>query len=280
MLKYIINNDLIDQDKAVIGVFDTTLLRGYGIFDFFRLEGHIPLFIDDHLDRFYRSAEFLRLTPPLTKTQLKVKINEMLLINQLENSGVRLLLTGGQSPNGFFPGNPTLIVINEPMSPPDKNQQNKGIKLVSLEYQRDLPEVKSINYLIGIYNWPKVLEANAHDLLYVSNGFVSELTRSNFFIVNENDIIITPKTGILKGINRMKLIELCHRKYSLEERPVSWEEVIHAKEAFITGTSKKITPVIQIDCYIIANGKPGPITRQLQKQYDQMIENYVKQHAN
>jgi len=274
-MKYILNDKLIDQDRAFIHVHDLALLRGYGIFDFFRLIGSVPLFIDDHLNRFYRSAAYLRLEPPLSKQELKAKIIEMLEVNRIESSGVRIVLTGGESPNGYFIGQPTLFVINEPMGPPIREHFENGIKLISLEYQRDLPEVKSINYLVGIYHLPEVQKADAIDILYKFNGHVSESTRSNFFIVNDDNVIVTPGEGVLKGINRMKLIEMCQGKFPVKERPVSWNEVLNAKEAFITGTSKKVTPVIQIDDRLIADGQPGALTKELQSLYDGFIDNYV-----
>ncbi len=275
-LKYILNNKLVDQNSALVHVHDLGLLRGYGVFDFFRLVGQTPLFFDDHIDRFYRSAEFLHLTPPLSKPELKNLIIEMLSSNQIDNSGVRMVLTGGESPNGYSIGTPTLFVINEPISPPNEEHFTKGIKLISLEYKRDLPEIKSTNYLVGIYNFPKAKQAGASDILYHFNLEISELTRSNFFIIDDKDTIITADQGILLGINRKNVLKMCEGKYKIEERTLMFEELKTAREAFMTGTTKKITPVVQIDDIVIGNGKPGTLTKKLQVMYDQVITDYLE----
>ena len=202
MVKCIFNDGLIDLDKATVHISDLALLRGYGVFDFFRLEDKTPLFIDDHLDRFFNSAKKMRLTPPLGKETLKEKILVMLRANDLANSGVRLVLTGGESPNGYEIGNPTLFAINEPINPLPSWHFKDGIKLISWEYKRELPDVKSINYLMGVYLQPEIKRAGAVDALYYFDGKISELTRSNFYIVDKDNNIVTPDVGILKGVTR------------------------------------------------------------------------------
>ncbi len=271
MVKYIMNDHFVDQDKAFIHVSDLTLLRGYGVFDFFRLSGLTPLFIDDHLERFFNSAEELRLTCPVQKTKLRKMILELIQLNKMENSGMRLLLTGGESSNGYFIGNPTLIVINEPLTAPPEETFTKGIKIITHEYQRDIPIAKTTNYIVGIYHLPKTVASDAADMLYHWNGKITELTRSNIFIVKEDQTIVTPKDEILKGITRKKLIDVARENFIVEERDVYLDELFSASEAFITGTNKRVTPVRQVDDRLIGDGQPGTVTMQLQIDFEQFI---------
>jgi D-alanine transaminase/branched-chain amino acid aminotransferase len=276
MLKYILNDRLVEASEAFVHIGDLALLRGYGIFDFFRLQGKIPLFIDEHIDRFFNSANVLRLESPLSKQSLKKLILEMIDVNSIENSGVRLVLTGGESKNGYDIGTPTLFAINEPITPLPETHFSKGVKLLSCEYLRDIPYVKTINYAMGIYKLPEIRNAGAMDVLYHWKGYISELTRSNFFIVNTEGKIITPGDGILMGITRKHVIELAKKKYDIEERPIHLDEVYAASEAFITGTTKKVMPVYQIDQQLIGKGTPGPITKGLQKVFEIYVERYLK----
>ncbi len=271
MTKYILNDQIVDHDHARVHVTDLALLRAYGVFDFFRLVNLTPLFIDDHIDRFFNSAQTLRLTCPLGKAQLKTLILKLISINSIKNSGIRMVLTGGESHNGYAIGSPTLFVINEPINPLPESHFEKGIKLISYNFRRDLPEVKSINYLVGIYNMPKIQEAGATDLLFYWNNKISESTRSNFFIVDQNDKIITAKKGILKGISRQHVLEVAKQKFTVEERDLFVQELTTAKEAFITGTTKKVMPVYQVDDLIIGDGSRGKVTLELQKMFDQYI---------
>jgi D-alanine transaminase/branched-chain amino acid aminotransferase len=278
MLKYILNDKIIDEDKAFVHVSDLTLLRGYGVFDFFRLVDLQPLYLEDHLARFFRSADILRLKCPLGRKRLKLLISDMISANQIRNSGVRIVLTGGPSETGYSIGKPTLFVINEPISALPKDHFVKGIKLISYEYQRDLPEVKSINYLTGIYKQPDIKKHDAMDLLYHWEGKISELTRSNFFIIDKAGKIATAQSGVLKGINRKHVIAMAKKHHEVEERDIYIGELSEAQEAFITGTTKKVMPVYQVDDVMIGDEQPGPVTRRLQELYDAYIENFLQQH--
>ena len=280
MLKYILNDQIIDQDKALVHVSDLALLRGYGVFDFFRLVELQPLYFNDHIERFYSSADALRLKCPVGRKRLKSMILDIIAANNIQHSGIRVVLTGGASDTGYAIGKPTLFVINEPINPLPENHFSKGIKLISHEYLRDLPEVKSINYLMGIYKLPEVKENGAMDLLFHWNGKISEVTRSNFFMVGQEDKIVTAGKGVLKGVNRKHVISLAKAHFEVDERDMYMDELSHAKEAFITGTTKKVMPVYQIDDIIIGNGLPGPITIKLQRQYEQYISEFLKKDGS
>ena len=275
-MKCILNDQIIDQDKAYIHITDLALLRAYGIFDFFRIVELKPLFFEDHVDRFFTSAERLRLKCPVGKNHLKSMIIELIAANNIKNSGIRMVLTGGESPNGYAIGNPTLFVINEPINPLPENHFSEGIRLISHEYLRDLPEVKTINYLMGIYLTPEIQAKGATDVLYHWNGKISELTRSNFFIVDKNDTIVTPGNGILKGINRMHLLSVAGKHFKVEERDIFMDELKIAREAFITGTTKKVMPVVQVDDLKIGDCKPGETTMKLQQLYDDYIDVFIR----
>ncbi len=277
MTKCILNDQIIDLDKARVHVSDLALLRAYGIFDFFRLVKLKPLFFQDHIERFFHSADVLRLRCPVGRKRLKSMILEIIELNHIENSGIRMVLTGGESPNGYTAGQPTLFVINEPITPLPEAQFRDGIKLISHEYMRDIPEVKTINYLMGIYKLPEIQQQGAMDLLYQWNGKISELTRSNFFIVDQHDTVSTPGNGVLKGINRKHVLLLAREHFKAEERDLFMDELKTAKEAFITGTTKRVTPVIQIDNQIIGSGRPGPITMELQRNFLEYIDKYIRE---
>ena len=277
MLKYILNDKIIDEDKAFVHVSDLALLRGYGVFDFFRLVELQPLYLEDHLARFFRSADALRLKCPIGRKRLRSMIFEMIATNKIQNSGIRIVLTGGASETGYSIGKPTLFVMNETINALPEDHFTKGIKLILHEYIRDLPEVKSINYLTGIYKLPDIKKHHAMDLLYHWNGKISEVTRSNFFIIDKKGKMVTPQSGVLKGINRKYVIGMAKKHFEVEERDLHLTELSTAKEAFITGTTKKIMPVCQIDDITVGDGNPGPITMKLQQEYDAYITNLLQQ---
>ena len=260
-----VNDRFIDEDKATIGIKDLAVRRGFGIFDFFRNAGLKPLFIDRHLDRFYASANRIGLKVPVNQDRLKEICTELIKKNNLPDSGVRLILTGGYSPNGYTPADPNLIITNEPLKLVDEETRNKGVSVISHDYQREFPEVKTINYFTGIMLQKKAEASGAFDVLYHFKGDVLEFTRSNIFAVLNNGTIVTPKNDILLGITRGSVIKLASDKYKVEERNVTMAELLEASEVFMTGTTKRVLPVIKIDDRVIGSGIPGEVSKDLYK---------------
>jgi D-alanine transaminase/branched-chain amino acid aminotransferase len=274
-MQYIINDALVNKPDARIHVSDLALLRGYGIFDFFRLEGLHPLFLDDHLDRFYRSAARLRLVSPVERKELRSLILQMIQRNRIENSGVRIILTGGASADGYSIGTPTLIGTNEPHAKPNDTLVQQGIKVIPCEYVRDIPDVKTLNYSMGIYKQPEIAASRAYDVLYHWKGQVSELTRSNFYIVTQGGTIVTPDKDILPGITRKKILDIAKNEFEVEERTLYLDEVYAASECFITGTTKMVTPVLKVGDHTIGNGQPGKCTRHLQAKFSGLVQEAI-----
>lgn len=251
-----LNDQYIAEEKAVLHFRDLSIQRGYGVFDFFKVENSVPVFLEEHLNRFYFSAEQMRLNIGYTKKELKKIVVELLQKNNADNTGVRMTLTGGYATDGYNLSKPNLIISLHTFSAPTSEQFEKGIKLVSYQHQRQLPHVKSIDYLMAIWLQPFIKQNNADDVLYHQNGIVSECPRSSFFMVTSDNRIVTPARNILKGILQTKLIKLAKTEFEVEERDITIQEIKTAKEAFITSTTKNILPVYQFDDYFFQKQNP------------------------
>jgi branched-chain amino acid aminotransferase len=256
-----INDDFILGQSASIHIRDLSIQRGYGVFDFFKITDNIPVFLDEHLNRFFSSAQQMHLPIGKTKEELKSVIYQLMEKNALPNSGIRLTLTGGYSEDGYKLAKPNLILSQNVFQIPSEEFQ-KGIKLVTYEHQRQLPHVKSIDYLMAIWLQPFIKQQSADDVLYYLNNTITECPRANFFIVTKEDVIVTPGQNILKGITRSKLIKMAATKFRVEERDIDLNEVLHAKEAFISSTTKKILPVHSINGTRLTQ-TAGPVTKEL-----------------
>ena len=266
-----INDSFIEEDKAMLHISDLGILRGYGIFDFFRTVNYLPLFLEDHLDRFFNSAFTMRLQLETTREELKDIIHQLILKNDIPASGIRILLTGGYSTDGYQCTAPNLIITHHPITQRSPESFSKGIKVITHEYRRELPDVKTTNYIMGIWLEEKIKQAEADDVLYYFNGEISECPRSNFFIVTRDDVIVTPGQNILKGITRMKTIEVAKKDYEVEQRIVTMDDIRFARETFLTSTTRRIVPIVQVNDMIISNGRPGTVTTRLDKSLAMMI---------
>lgn len=254
------NDEFLPADKTYIHVSDLATQRGYGIFDFFKVVNGRPHFLDDYLDRFYRSAEVMRLPISLSREELRKVIHELIAKNGQPDCGIKMILTGGYSPDGYEIANPNLIITQHGLTMPGKPLLENGIKVITHEYMRDIPHVKSINYIMGIWLQKQVKDQYAADVLYHMNGDVSEFPRGNIFIVKDDDSVVTPKDRALHGITRKNILSLSGKRFDIQEAKATLTDVLHAREVFLTSTTKRIVPIVQVDDKIIGRGKPGIIT--------------------
>ena len=248
-----INFKLYKEEDAKISVSDLSIQRGFGIFDFLKTINNKPVFIEDYFNRFYNSAKEMNIDVDFDREQLRNGIHQLMASNNIPNSGIKMILTGGFSEDGYKMAKPNLIIVQTPLLISDKLPE-KGLALVSYNHQRQIPHVKTIDYLQAIRLQKFVKENNADDLLYHNNNVVRECPRANFFIVTENEII-TPENQILSGITRKKILTLNIPFYSFVLRDFTLEEVYNAKEAFVSSSTKNAYPVIKVDGKQIGNGK-------------------------
>jgi branched-chain amino acid aminotransferase len=258
-----LRGEFLPLEKAFVHVTDLSVQRGYGVFDFFKVkEGH-ALFLQDYLDRFYRSAETMRLLPPHSKKELTAIVYKLIEKNNLPESGVKMILTGGYSADGYQPASPNLIIMQHNLSLPGQEQIDRGIKIITHPYVRELPEAKTINYSMGIWLIDKINQSQAADVLYYDHGIVSEFPRCNFFIVKQDNTVVTAAKKVLHGVTRKNVLMLASKKYKAEEGIITLDDILRCKEAFLTSTVKRIVPIVQVDDKVIGNGKPGDVSLSL-----------------
>lgn len=271
------NNTYLPAEEITISAFDLGILRGYGVFDVMRTESGKPYNISKHWARFVNSAKVLNLTIPVTESEFSEILTNLVAKNvtpETPDVNLRVVLTGGASNDAFHPepGKETFFVLATPFSRLPKELYEEGGKLVTLEYQRNLPEAKITNYITAIQNSKIKKEAGATEILFIKNGLVTEASTSNFFAVIDNTLV-TAKEGVLLGTTRNLLITLAKENgIEVEERNITLEEVLGADEAFITAVNKYILPIVTIDSHTIGNGKPGVMTQKLNKLLEESIK--------
>ncbi len=271
MLHAIINGDLVAASSAALPINDLALQRGYGIFDFFKVLKGKPVFLEDHLDRFYYSASQMGLPVGYDRGGVKALLQSLLQKNNMENAGVKLLLTGGCASDGYTLGKPNLVMVQYPLMMGNAHS-DAPLRLITYPHLRQMSHIKTIDYLMAIWLQPQIKEKGADDVLYHNNGVVSECPRANFFIVTPQGTIATPATNILKGVTRKQVLQHLSAGLLMEERPVLLEEVFTAKEAFVTSSVKNVFPVTMVDGKPIGDGKPGAITLALAEKFGGLMK--------
>lgn len=252
---------------------DVAVLRGYSVFESLRTYDRRPFHLDEHLDRLYHSAELIEMVIPWPRERIIDVIREIIARNAYRHAAIRLLVTGGESEDGILPsGSPKLIVMITPLGERDMERFARGYKLITSSLQRISPEAKTTNYIAAVRALKEATLRGADDALFVNEqGHVLEATRSNFFIFL-GDTLVTPQEGVLIGITRNVVLDLARGSFVIEERPILMTELLAANEAFVTSSSREITPVVRIDERVIGDGKPGPRTYELERRFIEMVE--------
>ncbi len=250
---------LVPASAAALPLTDLAIRRGYGAFDFLRVEDRVPLFLDDHLARLERSADLLGLEPRPGPDELREHVFDVILANEERSFGMQLFLTGGDPDDGFAPGRPrTLVLIVDLPSYPEAYYRD-GVRLLEHRFERDLPVAKTTNYFTAVRHARALREAAAADLLYHDGHRALETTRCNLFVLGEDGRWATPADGVLPGITRLHMLRALGDEVT--QRDVPLEELYGSREAFLTSTTKGVMPVVEVAGRRIGDGRPGPRTR-------------------
>jgi len=267
------NGTILPTDQIGVGVTDLSLLRGYGLFDYFLTYNGRPFQWDWYWERFRNSAAGLRLPLPMSQDETYAIVMDLVARTGHPDVAVRFVMTGGYSPDSISIGTPNLMILTEDIHPVPPVQYEQGIKVILDEYVREMAEVKTTDYKRVILKAEEIRAANALDILYHKDGEVSELSRSNFFIV-KGDNLITPNRHILRGITRRTIIDLAQTDFQVEERPVLLSELYDADEAFTTSSTKQVLPITQIGELVVGDGRVGSRSRFLLERFNELVANW------
>ena len=263
-----LNGEYLRASTARLHLSDLAILRGYGVFDYFRYAGDAPRFLTDHLVRLRGSAAALNLHVPLSDSELTAVIHELINRNGGGDGGIRIVVTGGYATDGYTPQVPNLMLLPYMHHAPDANLYTQGCHCMLHAFERQLPRAKTIDYIEGIRIQPMLQQRGAQYPLYVDRaGAVRESDRSNFMIVRDG-VLITPREDILLGITRKQLLQLARELgIRVAERTVMVDEVLNADEALICSTVKGAMPIAQVDTHTIGGGAAGAMTKLLMQSW-------------
>jgi len=268
-----LNGEIMPAEEASISPFDAGLLRGYAVFDLLQTLDGRPFMVREHLQRFRNSAELLGLQVPLPNDEIVSVMERLLELNGHADATVRMVLTGGVSPDGmhFDPLTPTFFILTHELFEVPGSVYEYGTKLLAAEHQRELPEAKTTGYLTWLLNHARLEEEGAMDLLYHSGGVISEAATASFYVVRDGKIL-APGTGVLWGTVGVRVLEAAADEFDVVYRDISLVEAIQADECILTSSVRGVVPVTRIDEHVIAEGTVGPVTRRLMQIFKSLTD--------
>lgn len=259
---YYVDGKYVPDSEAVFPIHDLGLLRGYGCFDFMRTYNGRVIFIKDHVQRLFRSARQIGIDLPVSETELIHLVEDTLKRNPPVESNIRILVTGGSSPDFITPQDrPRIAIMVAPLSQYPQAWYTEGAKVITVPCTRAIPGAKSIDYIRAIMVLAEARQKGAIEAVYLDpGGFVREGTTSNLFAFIDGKLA-TPGTGILEGITRQKVLDLTAKVYAVDIREIHRSELAKAEEVFITSSNRLIVPIARVDEDVIGTGTPGQRTR-------------------
>lgn len=296
-MKYIwLDGRRVAWDEANVHVLTHTLHYGLGVFEGIRFyetsDGRTAIFrLKEHIDRLFQSAHIVQLEIPYSKEKLIEETLALIESNDMRSGYLRHLVFVGDGIMGLHPStNPIRVSIAAwPWGAylgADGLANGIRVKISSFirhHVNSEMTKAKVVGAYVNSILAKREAVALKYDeaLLLDTEGYVSEASGENIFIVSKGVIKTTGLTSVLRGITRDTVLDFAREmNVPVEEERFSRDELYCADEAFFTGTAAEITPIREVDDRKIGTGKPGPITTAIQKRFFQAVKGEDPRYAN
>jgi D-alanine transaminase len=269
-----VNGEYLPEEDAKISIFDRGFLMADGVYEVSSVLEYKLIDYPGHVARLKRSLDELQMDRPVDDDELLEIHRELIHRNDLDEGLVYLQITRGAADRDFIwpkDATPSIVLFTQGKHFEDAEGPRVGIKVISqpdLRWHRR--DIKTVQLLYPSFAKMQAKAQGADDAWLVEDGFVTEGTSNNAYIVTKNGTIVTRNlsTDILHGITRASVLKLAaEAQMKIEERPFTIAEAQDAAEAFITAASTFVCAVIQIDGAVLGDGKPGPVARRLREIY-------------
>jgi len=266
-----VNGLYVPHREASVHIED----RGYqfsdGVYEVFAVRNGKLIGEQGHMDRLDHSLKALQIDWPMKRGPFMIVCREVMRRNHVKDGLIYLQVTRGVAPrNHQFPEicSSAFVVTAKKAPPVDRDVLLKGVSVISIPDIRWLRhDIKSVSLLPNILGKQQAKEADAVEAWQVDDdGFVTEGTSSNAWIVTKEGELVTRKAGfeILNGITRLGVLEACEEAgIKFVERAFTMDEAYQSKEAFLTSSTSHVKAITQIDGKPVGNGQAGETTSKL-----------------
>ncbi|MDA8090348.1 MAG: branched-chain amino acid transaminase [Nitrospiraceae bacterium] len=284
---------LVAWDDAKVHVLTHSLHYGLAIFEGIRCynckKGPAIFRLNEHVKRFFDSAHIFNMEIPHSREEITEAILKTVKANRMKECYIRPLAYIGYGVMGVSSAGSSInvsIAVWPWGAYLGEDGLKNGIRAKTSSFIRghvnsNMSMAKVSGYYVNSQLAKQEAVALGYDeaILLDTEGYVSEATGANIFIVRGGVIKTTPLTSILEGITRNTIMELAKESgYEVREERFTRDEVYIADEAFLTGTAAEVTPVKELDGRTVGQGKPGPVTKKLQDAFFQAVKGKSRKH--
>ncbi len=270
-----VNGEYVPENEATVSIFDRGFLFADGVYEVTTVVDGKLIGFAGHMERLQRSLSELKMNVDIDPDELLEIHRELVKRNDLDQGMIYLQVTRGAPDDRDFAfppegTEPTIVLFTQVKQVIGTSVETKGLKVISVEDLRwGRRDIKTVQLLYPSLAKMEAKARGADDAWMVQDGFVTEGTSNNAYIVKDGKIITRDlSTDILHGITR-KSVLACAKllQMDVEERPFTLEEAWNADEAFATSASGFTNPIVEIDGKKIGTGKPGPVGDRLRALY-------------
>ncbi|MFN0299894.1 MAG: D-amino acid aminotransferase [Burkholderiales bacterium] len=264
-----LNGEWVPLERATVSVLDRGFIFGDGVYEVIPVYGRRPFRLSEHLARLQASMDGIRLANPYPTETWTTLIGKLIEQHEWADQSVYVQVTRGVAPrNHAFPkdAKPTVFIMTGPLSVPSREERDNGVDAITLnDYRWIRCNIKSTALLANCMLKQAAVEAGCAEAILLRDGFLTEGSSTNIFVVKGNMLLAPPKSHlILPGITYDVLIELARAHgMPIEVRPVSESEVRSAEELWLSSSSKEVLAITRLDGEPVGNGKPGPMYRKM-----------------
>jgi D-alanine transaminase len=269
-----LNGSYLPEAEARISIFDRAVLFGDAIYEVAGVIDSKLIDFDSHMQRYRRSLGELQIPVPLDRDEILSAFRKLVELNQITEGLVYMQVTRGEADRDFvWQGElkPTVFMFTQHKLSTENDAANTGVRLKSVDDIRwSRRDIKSVNLLGQVLAKKAASDAGAYEALMIdTDGYITECGAASFFIARD-DLLLTRPLGneILPGVTRKAVVALCNTHgIRLIETRFLLEDALKADEAFISGASIYVMPVVAIDDQVIGGGTPGPLSKKLREIY-------------
>ena len=271
-----LNGEYLPEAEAKVSIFDRGVVMADGVYEVTSVLAGKLLDFPGHLRRLSRSLTELGMGNPLADDEWLAIHRKLVELNGIDEGIIYLQVTRGNPGDRDFAyppeDTPQTVVLFTQSKPglADNPQARTGIRVVSVEDQRwRRRDIKTVQLLYPSLAKMEAKRRGADDAWLVEDGFVTEGTSNNTYIVKDGKVITRPlSSDILHGITRASLLRFAaEAQMQIEERAFTIEEAKQADEAFFTSASAFVLPVVEVDGVKLGGGTPGPVAARLRELY-------------
>jgi D-alanine transaminase len=280
-----LNGEFMPLESARVPVLDRGFIFGDGVYEVIPVYSRRPFRLPEHLARFRRSHDAIRLEYPLDDPEWTRLVLDLVARNAGDDQSVYLQVTRGVAKRDHaFPkdAKPTVFGMSSPLSTPSREAVENGVSAITtVDYRWHKCDIKSTSLLANCLLRQVAADAGAAEVVMFRDGFLTEGSSSNVFVVKNATILATPKDHhVLPGITYDVVLELAKSGgLPCEVRPISEHEVRGADEIWVTSSTKEVLAVTTLDGNPVGTGKPGAVFRRAHQLYQEFKRTIMRQAA-